>query len=153
MLSLRKALSSVVSTIILLGICISVAVAAGFYLRGILVGQTDYEVFEIVSTSCKLNGSYWVIDVNVKNVGSDSGTLVQALINGITVDNYESPHIVDQWSTSMSQTQLLRSGESINIKFFLDPDKVGTKLSSGTSIELMLHSAGGYDYPVLILLI
>jgi hypothetical protein len=91
---LRKALSSVVSTTILLGVCITLAVAAGFFLSGTLVARTDYEVFEIVSSKCILNGSYWVIDVTVKNVGSDPGTLIQAFINGIEVDNYDSPYII-----------------------------------------------------------
>ncbi len=151
--SSKRAVSPVLATIIIVSVAITLAVAVSFFISGTLVGSTSFEVFEIMSTRCALNGSNWVIDVIVKNVGSDSGTLVQALVNGLEVNNYASPYVTDQWSTNMSRSQVLRSGERVMVRFFLDPDRVDTSLSSGTSVELKLHSTGGYDYPVLIILV
>ncbi len=153
MLSSKRAVSPVIATIIIVSVTITLAVASGFFLSGTLDSYTTFDIIEIVSVRCVLNGSNWVIDVIVKNVGSDSGTLVQALVNGLEVDNYGSPYVVDQLSTNMSRTQVLRSGERVMVRFFLDPDRVGTSLSSGTSVELMLHSTSGHDYPILIILI
>jgi hypothetical protein len=151
--SSKRAVSPVLATIIIASVAITLAVAVSFFLSGTVIGSTSFEVLEIVSARCVLNGTNWVIDVIVKNVGSNSGTLVQALVNGLEVNNYASPYITDQWSTNMSQSQVLRSGEKVMVRFFLDPDRVDTSLSSGTSVELMLHSASGYDYPVLIILV
>ena len=151
--SSKRAVSPVLATIIIVSVTITIAVASGFFLSGTIDSYTTFRVIKIVQTKCTLNGSNWVIDVIVKNIGSDSGTLIQALVNGLEVDNYSSPHVANQWSTNMTQSQVLRSGESVMVRFFVDPDRFGTSLSSGTSVELMLHSASGFDYPVLIILV
>jgi hypothetical protein len=150
--SKKRALSAIIASIIITAVCIVVAVVFGFYFSGAVSEFTSIETLEIISAYSELNGSDWIITVKMKNTGSKTCSLIQVLVNDIPIDNYGSPHVVDEWSTNMTQQQVVRSGETVLIKIYLDPDKPGVVLSQGSTIELTIQSAGGADYPRLLTL-
>lgn len=117
---------------------------------------TKFEKVEIQTGVCTWNstGTYWRIQLKLKNTGTASATLIATFINDVEVQNYNIDGIVaGQTSTSMhnDSTTLLSSGESKTINIYID---LGYQtLSHGTTINIKLHSFGGMDYIKLIELI
>ncbi len=155
----RRAVSPVIATVILVAIAITVAVAVAFWMGGIAGQQTKFEQVEMQNAVCKkvVSGAdhYWNVTVYLKNTGTRPVTLLNAFINDREVDAYGATTFTiadDNWQTSMVQEQYLNSGESTVVLVYIDPDKPDTSLTSGTSVNINLHSAAGMDYPKLITL-
>jgi len=147
----RRAVSPVIATVILVAIAITVAVAVAFWMGGIAGQQTKFEQVEMQNVVCKkvVSGAdhYWNVTVYLKNTGTRPVTLLNAFINEREVDAYGATTF-----TIAVQEQYLNSGESTVVLVYIDPDKPDTSLTSGTSVNINLHSAAGMDYPKLITL-
>lgn len=155
----RRAVSPVIATVILVAIAITVAVAVAYWMGGIAGQHTKFEQVEIQNVVCKkvVSGAdhYWNVTVYLKNTGTRGVTMLNAFINDREVDGYGATTFTigdDNWQTSMVQEQFLASGESTIILVYIDPDRPGTSLTSGTAVNINLHSAGGMDYPKLVTL-
>lgn len=155
----KRGLSPVISTVILVAVSISVAIAVSFWLSGMTESYTRFEQLEIQSSVCRKDTTdpleqFWNISLTVKNTGTRDITLVSAFINGIEVDTYgvplPSPVPQNEWSTTMDEEMYLATGVKATIYFYLDPDKSGVTISSGTTVNLRIHSSSGMDYPKLI---
>lgn len=153
----RRAVSPVIATVILVAIAIMISVAVAYWMGGIAGQHTQFEQIGIQNAVCvkEVSGSdfYWNITISLKNSGARTATLVGAFINDYEVDAYGATTFTvgdDNWQTSMSQLESLSSGQSRVVFVYLDPDKPGTSLSSGTTVNIKLHSAGGMDYLKLI---
>ena len=87
---IRKALSPVIATVILVSVTIVVAVAVAYWMGGIAGLYTRFEKMEI--TSCyavkDANGNYNVT-VQLRNSGSADATIDYVLINGKPVSQYQ----------------------------------------------------------------
>ena len=155
----RRGVSPVIATVILVAIAITVSVAVAYWMGGIAGQHTKFEQIEIQNVVCKkvVSGAdhYWNVTVYLKNTGTRGVTMLNAFVNDREVDGYGATTFTiadDNWQTSMVQEQYLDSGESAVVLVYIDPDKAGTSLTSGTSVNINLHSAGGMDYPKLITL-
>jgi len=153
----RRGLSLVVATIILISIAVTVSVAVAFWLGGIVSFHTQVEQLMGQNTVCAIHGGNWTIALQVKNAGTTATQLTGLFLNGHEVDTYGAADVgytfVDEWATNMTQAETLRSGETLAMVVYLDPDRPDSALTSGTMIEVMLHSAGGLDYSTLVKLI
>jgi flagellin-like protein len=152
----RRAVSPVIATVILVAITITVAVAVAYWMGGIAGTYTRFEQIEIQNTLVSAHGSPsdWNVTLTLKNTGTVDVTLISCFINDEEVDNYgvSVPYSFNNdWATSMTHTQVIRSGQTLVVNVFLDHDR--STLSSGTSVNLKLHSAGGMDFPKLVELI
>lgn len=172
----RKAISPVIATVILVAVAITIAVAVSYWMAGIAGQYTKFEKVEIQAASCeKLTGTvpgtgYWKITLTLKNSGSATSTL-----NGVYVDDMVAelitmtvppvttpptlPTPIDIDTTckrvyadvSLLHTKSINSGQTETVYVY-----VGTKwpetapLTSGTTIDIKLHSANGMDYIKLI---
>jgi len=145
--------SPVIATVILVAVAITVAVAVAYWMGGIAGQYTKFEKIEVQSAICEkeANGN-WTIKMKLKNTGTATATLTNAFINDVEVDQYGASGVVqDQRATNMTQQQSITSGQTKIIEFYID--KSGTTLSSGTVINIKLHSAAGMDYIKLIELV
>jgi flagellin-like protein len=152
----RKAVSPVISTVILVAVAITVAVAVAYWMGGIAGQYTKFEKVEIQSAVCTSGVGNWTIEMKLKNTGTATATLISAFINDYEVDNYDATGVVSNaWATSLNITTptTLTSGETRTMYFWIDPGKPNTTLSSGTTINIKIHSAGGMDYIKLIELV
>jgi flagellin-like protein len=152
----RRAVSPVIATVILVAITITVAVAVAYWMGGIAGTYTRFEQIEIQNALVSAHGSPsdWNVTLTLKNTGTVDVTLISCFINDEEVDNYgvSVPYSFNNdWATSMTHTQVIRSGQTLVVNVFLDHDR--STLSSGTSVNLKLHSAGGMDFPKLVELI
>jgi hypothetical protein len=149
----KKAVSPVVSIVIITVVCLTLAISSSFWLSGIIGSYTKYESIDVESASCIKNGTDWIVELTITNSGPKPATLMHAYINKFEVDVYNSSVVPDQWSTSMAQSQLLSSGETLLVSFYIDPDRTGSTLTSGTLVEVSIHSASGMDFPKMIILV
>lgn len=153
----RKAVSPVIATVILVAVAITVAVGVSYWMGGISSQYTQFEKVEIQSAVCvKSNdagtGDYWNITMKMKNSGTADATLIGVFLNDAEVDSYNATAAVDADAvTTMTDSQTVTTGSTIHIMVLIDTN-FGT-LTSGTTVNVKVHSAGGMDYIKLIELI
>ena len=149
-------MSPVIATVILVAVAITVAVAVAYWMGGIAGQYTKFEKVEIQSAVCINNGTFWTIEMKMKNTGTAASSLISAFINEVEVDNYDSTGPVAlAWATNLNQTvtTVITSGQTVTVFFWMDSAKAGTTLTSGTTINIKIHSSGGMDYIKLVELV
>lgn len=113
---------------------------------------TKFEKIEIQSAICTMSNGNWTIRMKLKNTGTATATLTNAFINDVSVQTYDVSSPIFQGGTATNMTQQsLTSGDTKIIEFYIDGDY--STLSSGTTINVKLHSAAGMDYIKLIELV
>ena len=151
----RKAVSPVIATVILVAVAITVAVAVAYWMGGIAGQYTKFEKVEFQTAVCTYNSGTqdWTIGVKLKNTGTAAATFVAAFISDVEVQNYGIDAVVaGQTSTNMTVTTTsIASGQTLSINFYIDLGYLN--LSSGTTINIKIHSAGGMDYVKLVELV
>ena len=151
-------MSPVIATVILVAVAITVAVAVAYWMGGIASQYTKFEKVEIQNAKCMIdNYGNWNITLTLKNSGTSTATLISAYINeqevtvyDVTSDPTENMTICQ---TNMNKTTsfTIESGESKDVNIWVGADYA--KLSSGTTVNVKLHSAGGMDYVKLVELV
>lgn len=152
----RKAVSPVISTVILVAVAITVAVAVAYWMGGIAGQYTRFEKVEVQSGVCIKDGTdpyFWNITLKLKNSGTATSTLIGCFVNDIEVTNYTATgRQVGEAVTTMADTFTIESGDAQYIHIYIDYCNYG-KLSPGTTVNIKIHSAGGMDYIKLIELV
>jgi len=151
----RKGMSPVISTVILVAVTITVAVAVSYWMSGISSQYTKFEKVEIQSGVCTVDAAgNWTVAIKLKNSGTATATLISIFINDIEVDTYDyNSSIAGKWTTDMTTTYSLTSGMSGIVKIYISSGKSTATLSSGTTVKIKLHSASGMDYIKLVELV
>jgi flagellin-like protein len=160
----RKGVSPVIATVILVAVAITVAVGVSYWMGGISSQYTQFEKVEISTgwSSKDATGEGWTIYMTLKNSGSATATITHVFVNDLPITLSATPPaslalVTDgEFGSSIPDTGLtLEAGEendSIEIYVALggvagDPTFL---LSSGTTLNIKLHSAGGMDYIKLV---
>ncbi len=147
-------MSPVIATVILVAVAITVSVAVAYWMGGIAGQYTKFEKVEIQSTLATIAGQgEWTVTMKLKNTGTATANLIGVFINDIEVDNYATGPVPAEWNTDMNTTQAITSGDTATIQIYIDDGKPGTTLSSGTTVNIKVHSAGGMDYIKLVELV
>jgi len=151
----RKAVSPVIATVILVAVAITVAVAVSYWMGGISSQYTKFEKVEIQSGVCTVDAAgNWTVALKLKNSGTATATLISIFINDVEIDNYSQPvGVEDFWASDMTDSYSLTSGLSGAINVFISSSKATATLSSGTTVNIKVHSAGGMDYIKLVELV
>jgi len=167
----RKAVSPVISTVILVAVAITVAVAVAYWMGGIAGQYTKFEKVEIQSAwSVKdTTNEFWLITVELKNTGSAASTLIRCFVNDVPLNDTDGGYNTNfnpltdfgpncRIGTNFNYTGLtLKSGEFGKISIWISYSKTTSSnwgaVSSGTTVNIKLHSAGGMDYIKLVELV
>lgn len=146
-----RAISPVIATVILVAVTITVTIAVANWMSGISSQYTAFEKVEIQSGVCTVdaNGN-WTVSLKLKNSGSATATLISIFINDVEVDGYGNSSQIGLWTTDMTESYSLTSGMSGTVNVYISSGKSTATLSSGTTVNIKLHSAGGMDYIKLI---
>ena len=150
----RKGVSPVIATVILVAVAITIAVGVSYWMGGISSQYTQFEKIEIQTGYAVINASdtYWNVTMVLKNSGSADATITNAFLNDVPCDsgNYgATTPPVSGWGVSYTSSGVsLVSGQAAEIYILIDEGYL--MLSSGTTINIKLHSAGGMDYVKLI---
>jgi len=149
----RKGVSPVIATVILVAVTITVAVAVAYWMSGIAGQYTSFEKVEIQTGYSTIDplGAGWLITLELKNTGSATATITHLFINDVPVPATGAA----TWAgTDIIVTDLIAAGlpitagAPVTVKIWID---LGYgSLSSGTTINVKLHSAGGMDYIRLV---
>ncbi len=146
-------MSPVIATVILVAVAITVSVAVAYWMGGIAGQYTKFEKVEIQSaivTRGEGSGN-WTIELKVKNTGTATATLISTFVNNIEVSPYDVTFaLAGQIATNQTTSTSITSGGVKVIMVYVN--NYGT-LSSGTTVNIKLHSAGGMDYIKLVELI
>jgi flagellin-like protein len=147
-----KAVSPVIATVILVAVAITVAVGVSYWLGGISSQYTQFEKVEIQAGYATVATGGWNVTLNLKNSGSATATLTHCFVNDVPVDGYGATSIVvNATQVSFPATGItLESGQSGIITVYISS---GLALTSGTTVNIRLHSSGGMDYIKLIRLL
>lgn len=160
----RRAVSPVIATVVLVAVTITIAVAVAYWMSGISSQYTKFEKVEIQSGYATLEtGGGWTITLEMKNSGSATANLITVFINDKPVDLMETTFALTEAETPVGTktgTNIPESGIAIESGktaiVGTDPVQVyiGSELfSSGTTVNIKIHSAGGMDYIKLVELI
>ena len=145
----KRAISPVIATVILVAVAISVAVAVAYWMGGIAGMYTKFEKVEIQSAYAPKNGSYWNVTMILKNTGSADATIISAYVNNVPLSSWLPVNGV-KWNQTGTQFTIL-SGQTVNLRIDIyDALTSPTTLTSGTTVNIKLHSAGGMDYIKLV---
>ena len=168
----RRAVSPVIATVILVAVAITVAVGVSYWMSGIAGQYTSFEKVEIQSgyatiiTTAGTNVGDWILHLELKNTGSATSTLIRVFVNDVPIDPLNYGFVIDgttpddlgaalmatdmpKDSTSTGGTLPIESGQPATVEVYID----STLFSSGTTLNIKIHSAGGMDYIKLIRLV
>jgi len=158
----RKAVSPVIATVILVAVAITVAVAVAYWMSGIAGQYTAFEKVEIQSAICEFipvnatHAAQWQIVVSLKNTGTKTATLTSIFVNEKEAGYAIAPPaptdsgITAELDTTVAGEPLqIASGASDIVTVWIVS---GETLSSGTTVNIKIHSSGGMDYPRLVTL-
>jgi len=151
----QRAVSPVIATVILVAIAITISVAVAYWMGGISGTFTKFEQIEIQNGVCTIDGSSnWAIAITLKNTGTASATLTNVFVNDVEVSVYGAavPTAGAITTSLVTATPVsMSSGETITITVWIG---VGYEtLSSGTMVNVKIHSSGGMDFFKLIELV
>jgi flagellin-like protein len=152
----RRAVSPVIATVILVAIAITVSVAVAYWMGGIAGSFTKFEQVEIHNAVCSQDTwGNWVLTLTLKNTGTSQSTLINMYVNDVeaTPDSVAPTAVATTLTTNLTTTTptTITSGDTATILVWVGLN-YGT-LSSGTTLNIKIHSAGGMDYVKLVQLI
>jgi hypothetical protein len=142
-----KAVSPVMATIIIVAIAIVMAIAVAYWMLGLGGAFTRFEKLEFASGYASRDDVNLEFDLHLKlkNTGSAALTIDDIFINGIPWSDVGaeglSENVIDE---------TLEPGEELATGLIVLDE--GTSYVSGMSVELLLRTVGGKDYPKVIVL-
>ena len=153
----KKALSPVISTVILVAVAITVAVAVAYWMSGIAGQYTKFEKIEIQSAWSEYDDTipsseFWTITLELKNSGTADAMLISVFINNKPIDQADIRcGMIDPDAVPPAKL-LIESGSSVTVLIEID-DVAAITYTSGTTLNIKLHSAAGMDYIRLVELV
>lgn len=151
----RKAISPVIATVILVAVAITIAVAVAYWMGGIASQYTKFEKVEIQTGYSTKVGANWNVTLELKNSGTADSTLSRVFVNDkpLLEANYGASAVVaGAVSTDIAYAgTTLTSGQPLTRHIWISGSYL--TLSSGTTVSIKVHSAGGMDYIKLIELV
>lgn len=153
----RRGVSPVIATVILVAVAITVAVAVSYWMAGISSQYTSFEKVEITGAYSTYDESAteWTITMELKNSGSAEATLVSIFVNDKPMEKYlDAAGLVrlitcDKIDPDTATQLSISSGEPASIQIIID-DHVDITFTSGTTLNIKIHSADGKDYIRLV---
>jgi FlaG/FlaF family flagellin (archaellin) len=145
-----KAVSPVIATIIIVAIAITMSIAVAYWLLGLGSSMTRYEKVQFVSgyaTGPAGTPSVYTINMVLKNTGTATASLDPAnvFVNGV-------PLTAAGGAVGTFAVTSLPPGQQSNTLTITLPATGTNAFSSGMSVEVMLQSASGNQYPKVVVL-
>jgi flagellin-like protein len=166
----KKGISPVITTVILVAVGIALAVAIGLWMSGLVATFTRFEKLEVTSAyaiaSSDSTKPGWNVTVVAKNTGSADATITTIMINGIPTTDSSVKGVSVYYLSDTTQNSFDPSkgvtvpvGTTVTFKININgpsastPGQIGsTKANSGITLNIVLHSAAGKDYPASVTL-
>jgi FlaG/FlaF family flagellin (archaellin) len=153
MLNDRRGVSPVITTVIIVAVGITIAIAVALWMTGLVGAFMGYEKVEIRSVYAdpQTEGG-WTVYLSYINTGSSPAKIDNVFINGapfkswkdITI-TYDSKELNPDDSSTFAPANVGTAGQ-LKIEISDGAAFGNQKLVSGVTIEIKLHSTGGKEY-------
>jgi hypothetical protein len=134
-------------------------------MSGLVATFTRFEKLEVTSAYAISNDNTWTVTITAKNTGSADATISTIMINGIPIvgSGVTTPSGVTgvQYSSSSDASgsfpdagvpMPVGSTTTFTISLTKGGSIGSTTLTSGITLNIVLHSAAGKDYPASVTL-
>lgn len=138
LLKSKKAISPVISTIVIVSVAIAMSIAVSYWMMGITGSFTRFERLDVTSAYAVVEDGSFTIKMKVKNSGSASATIDLIFVNGRPTTDYAGVNVTNLLTT-------LEPGQTVEDGTIVLP-KDGTFVS-GMGVEVVLQTAAGRQYP------
>ena len=152
-----KAVIPVIATIIIVAIAITMSIAVAYWLLGLGSSFTKFEKVEfstayVTGTGVALDP--YIVHMNLKNTGSATATIDYAstLYNGKPDTYYTVGAAVFAWTPVAAAAMQPGATQAATITLPTAFAPTVQSFTSGMTLEIMLHTTGGKDYPKVITL-
>jgi hypothetical protein len=134
--------------VIIVAVTIAVAIAVAFWMTGIVGLFTGFEQLQIATVYDDDNGIHMVI----KNTGTSPVSITEVYVNGYSLTSVLTSATFKCGSTTLSSDNpiTVKPGDQIQCDLTFSSQPSQFKVNPGSSLEIKLHSAGGKDYPKVI---
>ena len=157
----RRAVSPVIATVIIVAVTITVAVAVSYWISGISSQYTQFEKVEIQSAlftpgTLVATPPHWEITITLKNSGTKTATITNVFVNNVIAPKGAKPIGADGQDPGLYSDvdpdfpESMESGATGEVIVWIEAGDPYCLLSSGTTVNIKLHSAGGMDYIRLV---
>jgi len=143
----KRALSQVMSIIIITVVTITMVIGASFWTGALSAAFTRFEKIEIRSTSVKYSGGNYDIVINYVNTGSSSTSVDSVQLNGVPCSEFSPLTTLGGTFSdlpSICELGVARTGIVTFQSGTKDPS--GNILTAGVTILVTLHTTGGKIY-------
>jgi flagellin-like protein len=171
----RKAVSPVIATVVLVAVAITIAVAVSYWMSGISSQYTQFEKVEVTSAHCAyysdLGGEHdnvdvdlsgvsgWVVTLDFRNTGTTEATIINAFVNSKKLADYGDGIAITAWEDSSTDVNFTAdekltcvAGTKDTMYIVIDETDTDITFTSGTTIEVAIHSGAGNSYMKMITL-
>ena len=154
MLNDRRGVSPVITTVIIVAVGITIAIAVALWMTGLVGAFMGYEKVEIRSAFPEptTTPAGWTIHLTYINTGSSPAKIDNVFINNVPYSSWSGPPTLSWAETGGGTGTTLPAPANIGKEVSLDI-VIGSgatygnqKLVSGVTIEIKLHSTGGKEY-------
>jgi len=153
----KRALSPVIATVILISVTIVVAVSVAYWMGSIAGGYTSFEQIELPTSYARAISSPftgWNVTIELKNTGSADATIDNIFVNSIPLKDYTCG--IRLYADGDNQTSNLASlsisvskGGSATLVLQIEQSS-SDGFTSGTRIDIKIHTAAGREYPAQV---
>jgi len=143
----KRALSQVMSVIIIAVVTITMVISASFWTGALSAAFTRFEKIEIRSVSVIYSGGNYSITINYVNTGSSLTSVDSILLNDIPCSDFTPLAALGgnfSLLPSSCETGVAKTGTVTIRSGATDPS--GNKLSAGVTIMITLLTTGGKRY-------
>ena len=150
-------ISPVVATVILVAIAIVIAIAVAFWASGLVGIFTRFEKVEIRAAYAEVADNQYTIYLSIANTGSADVLIDDIYINGKPSSAYRETANIQfgggcQPLHQQNQTVSLKAGQTLQSMCTITVNRGTEPFTSGTTIEVAVHTGTGKLYPAAVLL-
>ncbi len=153
----RKGMSIIISTIIIVAISITMAIAVSFWAMGIGNSFTKFEKLEFVTvysadtTVQYLGRQCFQLNFNIKNTGTNTATINNIFLDGkpFNAASSRTPGGILAYQVGI-QGVILQTGQSLGGSVYLP---VGGLWNSGDYVAVVIETTAGRQYPYTVVIL
>ncbi|MEM3957576.1 MAG: DUF4352 domain-containing protein [Thermoproteota archaeon] len=151
MLNDRRGVSPVITTVIIVAVGITIAIAVALWMTGLVGAFMGYEKIEIRSAYAMAQtggGGGWTVTITYINTGSTSARIDNVFINNIPANQWGGDVNLDPEISPPNKYWDAPVGEEKTGTIQINAGaKAGDQtLNAGVTVTIKLHSTGGKEY-------
>ncbi|MEM2821473.1 MAG: archaellin/type IV pilin N-terminal domain-containing protein [Thermoproteota archaeon] len=148
----RRGISPVITTVIIVAVGITLAIAVMLWVTGLAGSFMSYERIEVTSLyATPLSGGGWTLTMRLKNVGQTPTKIDNVFINDVPYDLW-NPQIeveIEGQPLSPDTPAPVNVGDELDVTITIRQEGTSyqnQRLVSGGSVQVKIHTSTGREY-------